>query len=182
MPILVTLSGMTMLVVTHEMDFAKDVSNRVFYMDEKGIYEDGTPSEIFGSPRKPKTKKFIHNIRSLHCKIENHEYDFAEMLGFVENFCFNHAIDKKVANKLQLITEELIVHIIVPKFGNCELEIRVSEKLDTYQFIVSYTGEQMNVLESGADELSMIIVKNCTSNLQYEYEAGINTIKAEVIR
>ena len=39
--------GLTMMIVTHEMKFAKNVSNRVFYMDEKGIYEDGTPEQIF---------------------------------------------------------------------------------------------------------------------------------------
>ncbi len=38
--------GMTMMIVTHEMKFARDVSNRVFYMDEGGIYEDGTPEQI----------------------------------------------------------------------------------------------------------------------------------------
>jgi polar amino acid transport system ATP-binding protein len=40
-------SGMTMLIVTHEMEFAKNISNRVFFMDEGGIYESGTPQEIF---------------------------------------------------------------------------------------------------------------------------------------
>lgn len=38
--------GMTMMIVTHEMKFARDVSTRVFYMDEGGIYEEGTPEEI----------------------------------------------------------------------------------------------------------------------------------------
>ena len=44
--------GLTMMIVTHEMKFAKNVSNRVFYMDEKGIYEDGTPEQIFENPKK----------------------------------------------------------------------------------------------------------------------------------
>jgi polar amino acid transport system ATP-binding protein len=43
--------GMTMAVVTHEMAFARDVSNRVFYMDEGLIYEEGTPEQIFGNPQ-----------------------------------------------------------------------------------------------------------------------------------
>ena len=46
--------SMTMMIVTHEMNFAKNVSNRVFYMDEKGIYEDGTPQQIFENPQKEK--------------------------------------------------------------------------------------------------------------------------------
>ena len=43
--------GMTMAIVTHEMEFARDVSNRVFYMDEGLIYEEGTPEQIFDNPR-----------------------------------------------------------------------------------------------------------------------------------
>ena len=51
--------GMTMAIVTHEMDFARDVSNRVFYMDEGTIYEAGTPQQIFERPQKEKTRAFI---------------------------------------------------------------------------------------------------------------------------
>ena len=52
-------SGMTMLVVTHEMRFARDVSTRVFYMDEGVIYEDAAPDVIFSAPKREKTKAFL---------------------------------------------------------------------------------------------------------------------------
>lgn len=45
-------SGITMMIVTHEMDFARKIANRVLFMDEGGIYEEGTPKEIFGAPAK----------------------------------------------------------------------------------------------------------------------------------
>ncbi len=51
--------GMTMLVVTHEMAFARDVSNRVVYMNDGVICEQGTPDEVFGNPRKQETKDFL---------------------------------------------------------------------------------------------------------------------------
>ena len=50
---------MTMIVVTHEMAFARDVSNRVVYMNEGVICEEGTPEEIFGNPKKEETKDFL---------------------------------------------------------------------------------------------------------------------------
>lgn len=55
--------GMTMMIVTHEMQFAKAVSNRVFYMDDGGIYEEGTPEKIFETPQREKTRRFVtlHN-------------------------------------------------------------------------------------------------------------------------
>ena len=51
--------GMTMLVVTHEMGFAREVSNRVVYMNEGVICEQGTPEDIFGNPQKQETKEFL---------------------------------------------------------------------------------------------------------------------------
>ena len=55
--------GMTMLVVTHEMAFARDVSNRVVYMNEGYIWEQGTPEEVFGNPQKQETKDFLSRFR-----------------------------------------------------------------------------------------------------------------------
>ena len=51
--------GMTMLVVTHEMAFARDVSNRVVYMADGIICEDGTPQEIFSAPKQQRTREFL---------------------------------------------------------------------------------------------------------------------------
>ena len=55
--------GMTMLVVTHEMAFARDVSTRVVYMNEGVICEQGSPAEVFGNPQQPETKEFLARFR-----------------------------------------------------------------------------------------------------------------------
>ena len=52
-------SGYTMIVVTHEMGFAKDVSNRVIFMDKGVVVEDDTPSVIFQNPKVQRTKEFL---------------------------------------------------------------------------------------------------------------------------
>ena len=57
-------AGMTMIVVTHEMAFAKDVSDRVVYMKDGVIWEEGTPAEIFGNPQKQETADFLSRFRS----------------------------------------------------------------------------------------------------------------------
>ena len=51
--------GLTMIVVTHEMAFARDVSSRTVFMKDGIIWEDGAPSQIFGSPKKPETQEFL---------------------------------------------------------------------------------------------------------------------------
>lgn len=57
--------GMTMLVVTHEMAFARDVSSRVVYMNEGVICEQGTPAEIFGNPQRKETQDFLSRFRNV---------------------------------------------------------------------------------------------------------------------
>ncbi len=54
--------GMTMLIATHEMSFARDVAHRVCFLDEGVILEQGTPQEIFGAPREPRTQQFLQRI------------------------------------------------------------------------------------------------------------------------
>ena len=55
-------SGMTMLVVTHEMGFAREVSNTVVFMDEGTIIEQGSPAEVFDNPKHPRTKEFLDKV------------------------------------------------------------------------------------------------------------------------
>ena len=54
--------GMTMLIATHEMSFARDVANRVCFLDQGVILEEGTPDEIFGMPREQRTQQFLQRI------------------------------------------------------------------------------------------------------------------------
>ncbi|MFZ5945288.1 MAG: ectoine/hydroxyectoine ABC transporter ATP-binding protein EhuA [Bacillota bacterium] len=54
--------GMTMVVVTHEMAFAKEVADRVIFMDDGRIVEEGPPTEIFSNPRHPRTREFLSKI------------------------------------------------------------------------------------------------------------------------
>ncbi|MBO5210564.1 MAG: amino acid ABC transporter ATP-binding protein [Clostridia bacterium] len=54
--------GMTMVVVTHEMGFAREVGNRIFFMDEGQITEQGTPEEVFGNPKSPRLQDFLSKV------------------------------------------------------------------------------------------------------------------------
>ena len=54
--------GMTMLIVTHELGFARNVANRVFFMDKGIILEDSTPDELFTNPKNERTKEFLNKV------------------------------------------------------------------------------------------------------------------------
>ena len=52
-------TGMTMVVVTHEMGFAREVGNRVLFLDQGKLVEEGTPDQIFGAPKNPRLQEFL---------------------------------------------------------------------------------------------------------------------------
>jgi len=54
--------GMTMVIVTHEMGFAREVATRVLFMDDGRILEDNTPEEIFSNPQNPRTREFLSKV------------------------------------------------------------------------------------------------------------------------
>ena len=55
-------NGMTMVVVTHEMGFAREVADRVLFMDEGQIVEENTPEALFGSPQSPRLQSFLSKV------------------------------------------------------------------------------------------------------------------------
>ena len=53
---------MTMIIVTHEMSFARDVSNKVIFMDDGYVLENGTPEDVFEHPKEERTKQFLGKV------------------------------------------------------------------------------------------------------------------------
>jgi ABC-type glutathione transport system ATPase component len=88
--------GMTMLIVTHEMKFAHDVSTRIFFMYDGYIHEDGAPTQIFESPVHSATKVFIQRIRKEVFEIDGPDFDFLGMHSAMAAFCHKYGIAEKL--------------------------------------------------------------------------------------
>ena len=86
--------GMTMLIVTHEMKFARDVSTRIFFMNEGVLYEDGTPEQIFEHPRRSATKAFVQRIHKQVFEVDASAegFDPYEMGTEMSRFCLKYGI------------------------------------------------------------------------------------------
>ena len=94
--------GMTMLIVTHEMKFAHDVSTRIFFMYDGYIHEDGSPSQIFEAPIHSATKAFIQRIRKEVFEIGGPDFDFLGMHSAISAFCHKYGISEKEDTAHQL--------------------------------------------------------------------------------
>ena len=99
--------GLTMLVVTHEMKFAHDVSTRIFFMQGGYIHEDGTPQQIFENPIHSATKAFIQRIRKEVFEIGGSDFDFLGMHSAISAFCHKYGIPEKEEKAQQLIGKML---------------------------------------------------------------------------
>ena len=107
-------TGMTMLIVTHEMGFARDVSTRVFYMDQGIVYEDGTPAQVFNAPEKPKTIEFVGRVCLKHAR------DMVRLLR--ESILADGKIDEVEAQMLMRLAEPF------ERFGDGKVS-RIAEAL-----------------------------------------------------
>ena len=99
--------GMTMLIVTHEMKFAHDVSSRIFFMYDGYIHEDGSPEVIFENPVHSATKAFIQRIRKEVFEIEGPDFDFLGMQSTMGAFCQKYGIAEKLETAERLTDKML---------------------------------------------------------------------------
>ena len=99
--------GMTMLIVTHEMKFAHDVSTRIFFMYDGYIHEDGTPQQIFEAPVHSATKAFVQRIRKKVFEIGGSDFDFLGMHSAINAFCYKYSISEK-QETAQLLVDKML--------------------------------------------------------------------------
>ncbi len=108
-------TGLTMMIVTHEMRLAREVSDRIFFMDRGGIYEEGTPEQIFGAPQRERTGNFIFRIRNWEYEFSFDTKDLYGMMGTLDAFCRRQFMSPMAANNCQLAVEELVTSRLLPQ-------------------------------------------------------------------
>jgi polar amino acid transport system ATP-binding protein len=175
--------GMTMAIVTHEMDFARDVSNRVWYMDEGTIYEEGTPQQIFESPSKEKTRAFIHRIRTFNRRITSVDYDRYRLNGEIEQFCEKHFLPESAMLDCELLVEELmLIHKRILRNFDVDLSIAYSEKSRRVELVLETEDSGTDPLAAPTDEhdFSVVIVKGTAQSIEHRRENGRSRLELVV--
>ena len=174
--------GMTMAIVTHEMEFARDVSTRVFYMDEGLIYEEGAPDQIFENPKKPKTRSFIHRIRTFHHRITSPDFDLYAMNAEIERFCEKQILSHAVRQELLLLVEELLI-LYKPRLVSSALDLAIaySEKTGRLEVSADMSPDTGNPLEQDqTDNLGIMIIQNLTDAAEFRCEEGRGILKLQL--
>lgn len=181
--------SLTMLIVTHEMNFAREVADRILFFADKGIYEQGKPEDIFEHPQKPLTIDFINKIKHFSYDIESKDFDLMEFHGGIQSFGEKYGLKNTVINRLKLCCEELVYEMIN---GSCSNDENVSMKVTiTYaestketNILLSCAGKEYNPLDITDDDeevhLGVTILKNVAKDYSHSYVEGKNEIKIKI--
>ena len=164
--------GMTMLIVTHEMRFAREVSSRIFYMDEGVIYEEGTPEEIFDNPRREKTRNFVMRLRQYSTTITSRSYDPFEICREITQFGLDNYLSRSMTWAAQHVFEEVVDTNLLPHMEEdfrITFNLELSEVTQKVTARITYSGEPFDPFTSG-EELSMKIVRKYTAAYSHEYQ------------
>ncbi|MDO4850047.1 MAG: amino acid ABC transporter ATP-binding protein [Coriobacteriia bacterium] len=159
--------GTTMLIVTHEMNFAKNVSNRVFYMDEKGIYEDGSPEQIFGDPVRPRTRDFIFHVKTFSYEIRPGSFDFYEMLGQAGAFLRRQLFDDARIQRVFHVLDEAVNHSVLEAGDGVRtlLGLRYTERTDELEVSFTDVSGSAAYPYEGMDELARRVIDGYTKSV-----------------
>ncbi len=143
---MIAKTGRTMMIVTHEMDFARKIANRVIFMSEGIVYEEGTPKEIFERPKKDLTKKFIQRLSTITYRIESREFDFEAVTEELQQYAEKLLIENERTSKLQLCLEELVMNNLFEfdEEPNIFVSIDYSEKSDVLSLELKYAGQHFD--------------------------------------
>ena len=164
--------GTTMIIVTHEMKFAREICNRVFYMDQGGVYEDGPPEQIFDNPQKERTRQFIRHLKVLEYSITSKDFDFIGFNTQIEEFGRKHRVSQRTIYNIQSYIEEMCVQIILPQMKDLfELLVTIeySEDKDDADVVIRYGGAAFDPTQTDND-LSLLLAKKATESITYSFD------------
>ena len=157
--------GMTMIVVTHEMRFARQVSSRVLFFAEGVVYEDGTPDQLFDHPQRNRTRQFIQQIHETTFSIESEQFDWYAMMAQMEQFCQQYNLSRQQTDSVLHVIDESMA--ILGSDGNTlrppgtSLTLSYTEQDDTLQLTFKFQQEiSSEVFQDDSDELAMMILRN----------------------
>ena len=168
-------NGMTSVIVTHEMRFAKSIASRVVFLAEKGIYETGTPEEIFNAPRRSLTRRFLYRSRMYEQSFTLAQFDSYKMREDMNALvaCYDHTAGQLKA--FSVVADELIYPVLNQKEdGGIMATVRLicSETSSEHILMVNFAGLSASPLDR-LDDLSRTILHGvCKTVMPVRSENG----------
>ncbi len=180
--------SLTMLIVTHEMNFAREVADRVLFFADKGIYEQGKPEDIFDNPQKPLTLSFINKIKHFSYEIKGRDFDLMEFQGGIQTFGEKYGLKHSHIMRLQLCCEEMVVDMLencykVQEAVSMNVTITYAESTKESNIVLLCGGKEYNPFTQTDDEethLGITILMRVASSYEHTFVEGKNKISVRL--
>ena len=161
--------GMTMIVVTHEMRFARQVSNRILFFTDGVVYEDGTPEQLFDHPQRERTRQFIQQIHETTFDIKSEHFDWYAMTAQMEQFCKHYNVSLQQTERVLHVIDETLAILCSDELAvlpGTRLALSYAEQDDMLQFTVS-SPQAINpeLFKADGDNLAVTILRNYSSDI-----------------
>ena len=171
-------AGMTMAIVTHEMRFAREISDRVFYMDQGVVYEEGTPEQIFDKPRRDRTRAFIRRVDTVRFEIDESNFDFYRFDAQIDDFAMKHLLEPSRRQLLVDLCEELFDNFFFTFVHKLSFSMGVTEKKEVELRFV-YGGKEMNPMvdDSGVSLLARSMLSKNATTIDFERSDDMNILE-----
>lgn len=173
--------GYTILMVTHDMELARTISTRVFYMDEGIVYEQGTPDEIFRHPQKEKTRTYVQQINSFRYRVTRRNFDFYALNAELAEFSLHSSLSRHLQYALNFTVEELILRSIL-KRDSQETDITLSANVEPGAEVVEirldYAGKEFDAMDD-CDDYARTLIEHWQLERHFRYD-GWNHLRLRI--
>jgi ABC-type glutathione transport system ATPase component len=156
--------GMTSVIVTHEMRFARNIASKVIFMAERGIYEQGKPEELFDRPAKPLTQRFLYRSRMLERELDAGRLDLYALASELREFLNRYETDSRQFSLIPVVCDELLYPVFRAGENSASsgtLRLLCSETSRSHTLILRFDGLSGDPLEQPyLDELNLRLLEN----------------------
>ncbi len=139
-------TGHTMIIVSHQMELLRKVCSRVIFLNDGGIYEQGTPEDIFDNPKRTATRRFVRALRVLEFNVNSKDFDFIGNQTAISEFGYRNAVPRELIYRLESVMEEFYNMVIIqPKEENSmQVSIEYNNRENILSGKVYFTGPKVD--------------------------------------
>ena len=159
--------GIIMLIVTHDIDFAKKISSRIVFLSDGEVYDDGTPEQIIVNPQKELTRKFIQRITTKEIIVPFGKYDYSKTVSEILAYCSSKNLERKKIYRVQSVFEELcenILHDRLSENGQICVLLEYSENTENITMKIKHTVDDF-YLNGSDNDIAMELIRHNTLSI-----------------
>ncbi len=156
--------GITSVLVTHEMRFARRVASRIIFLAENRIYEDGTPDQVFDHPRRPLTQRFLFRSRMFETEIKSESLDLYDLARELKTFLLNYESETRQEKLILSVCDELLYPVFRAEekpAPSASVRLLCSETSTRHTLLINFRSLESDPLEEPyLDELNVRLLNN----------------------